>query len=198
MAWQPAIADILAVQNTIANYCIYLDNKDFDALATVFNGDEAVTDYRAIAGGAESALIKGNNKVVEWLDERVKGKLTQHATSTQKLEFTASHSCSATTYFTANTFFSMPQAEGTDVASPMLHVSLFGCYQDVLIRINKEWKIHKRVVKMHVRQSTYTPSSLDRELFFFKPWNRTHRLCACASTDTYNYQPIEICRRAKD
>jgi hypothetical protein len=162
MAWQPTASDIRAVQNTIANYSIYLDSKNFDALPTIFHGESAIVDYRAIAGGSESSLLTGANSIVEWLRDRVKGRITHHGTTTQKLEFSASDRCEGTTYFTADAFFSAPQApqaEGVGAGSPMVHYSVFGSYLDVLVLVDGEWKIAERTVVTRVRRSTCTPFS---------------------------------------
>ena len=103
MKFSPSAAEVLAVRNAIADYCIYLDNQDLESLEAVFYGPEAVADYRAIANGDDSALLTGSSKIIEWVRNRVKGRATQHALSTQKLEFLGEKMCKASTYFSANT-----------------------------------------------------------------------------------------------
>jgi hypothetical protein len=157
-SFSPSAAEILAVQNAIANYCIYLDNKDFPALETVFAGAEAVTDYRGISNGDESALITGSPKIVEWLQDRVKGRATQHALSTQKLEFFGEKLCNASTYFSANTWGAIPTRPGDNAAPQIFHLTMYGCYIDVLTKNDDgKWRIQKRGLKTHVR--IYGPNS---------------------------------------
>ena len=82
----------------------------------------------------------------------LEGKITQHALSTQVLDFeplnggSGGYKCKATTYFTANTFVDKNRTgEGLD------HVTVFGRYEDAIVEVTPgEWRIRERIVKTFV------------------------------------------------
>jgi len=139
-------ATLLSIRNTIANYCIALDTKNFSLLEKVFT-PETKADYKAVS--PKYPLIEGVGVFLERIAVILKGRITQHGLTTQRLEFeddatvSGGKVCKAITYFTANTF-----TEGQSENGELDHVTVFGMYDDKLVEIEEgEWRIIERVVK---------------------------------------------------
>jgi hypothetical protein len=100
----PTEVQLLSIRNTISNYSIALDTKNFDLLHSVFSAD-MVADYSAVS--PKNPTIKGLDDFMTRIKTILKGRSTQHALSTQRLTFEEHEGkvvCLAMTYFTANTF----------------------------------------------------------------------------------------------
>jgi hypothetical protein len=142
-------ATLLAIQNTISRYCLALDTRDFSILKDVFTTD-LQADYSAVS--PQNKDIRGLDSMIDRLMVILEGKVTQHALTTQILEFenlsghTGGYECKAMTYFTANTFVDKNRTrEGLD------HVTVFGRYKDSIIEVTPgQWRIRSRVVKTFV------------------------------------------------
>ncbi|KIW02027.1 uncharacterized protein PV09_06533 [Verruconis gallopava] len=138
-------ATLLAIQNTISRYCIALDTRDFSLLKQVFTEDLRA-DYSAVS--PQNRDIRGLDSLIDKLMVILEGKVTQHALSTQTLDFVpangrgAGYECRAVTYFTANTFVDENRTkEGLD------HVTVYGRYEDQLVELLPgEWRITERKV----------------------------------------------------
>jgi hypothetical protein len=154
MPYEPTAATLNAIRNTLSNYCIALDTKQFDLLRTVFV-PEVICNYTAVSPTNPSII--GLDKFLERIQIILKGRITQHALSTQRLEFDEKDgkvNCQALTYFTANTF--------TEEDGQLNHVSVFGYYEDLLYEVDGGWKIFERTVKAFYprikNSSTIAPS----------------------------------------
>jgi hypothetical protein len=142
-------ATLLAIQNTISRYCLALDTHDFALLKAVFTTDVRA-DYSAVS--PQNKDVRGLDSMIDRLMVILEGKITQHALSTQILDFEPSthvigaYNCKAITYFTANTFVDKNRTkEGLD------HVTVFGRYEDSIVEVTPgEWRIHERTVKTFV------------------------------------------------
>jgi len=141
MPYQPTAANLLAIRNTLSNYPIALDTKDFALLHKVF-APSIECDYTAVT--PQYPTISGLDTFLDRIQIILKDKTTQHALSTQRLEFEELEGrlvCNAVTYFTANTFT-------TEEDGGLGHVSVFGMYEDELCLVGDgQWRIFKRTVK---------------------------------------------------
>lgn len=154
-------ATLLSIKNTISLYCLALDTHDFDLLHKVFSKD-VKAEYAAVS--PQYPNIEGLDTFLERITSILNGKVTQHALSTQILDFEAtgtdSWDCNAITYFTANTFFGL----GRD-GNKLDHVSVFGRYEDQLVEVESgEWRIVKRVVKTFVSEILSLSRKISRDL----------------------------------
>jgi hypothetical protein len=142
-------ATLLAIQNTLSRYCLALDTHDFALLKAVFATD-VHADYSAVS--PQNKDVHGLDSMIDRLMVILEGKVTQHALSSQILDFEPSkdvpgaYECKAVTYFTANTFVDKNRTKkGLD------HVTVFGRYEDLIVEITPgEWRIRERVVKTFV------------------------------------------------
>jgi len=137
-----AEATLLNIRNTLALYSVALDTKNYHLLEKVFAAD-VECDYSAVT--PHYPTITGLATFLDRIDKVLKDKKTQHALSTQTLDFEDDGKiCVAMTYFTANTF-----SERED--GKLEHVSVFGWYDDRLLRgRDGEWRIKKRKVNTFV------------------------------------------------
>jgi hypothetical protein len=143
MSYEPTAATLNTIRNTLSNYCIALDTKEFNLLHKVF-APNVICDYTAVS--PTNPAIIGIEKFLERIQIILKGRITQHALSTQRLEFEEKDGkviCQAFTYFTANTF--------TTEEGELNHVSVFGYYEDLLKETeNGGWRIFERKVNSFV------------------------------------------------
>jgi|SRR5579871_32236 len=132
---------ILNIQNTLANYCIALDDQDFQLLHKVFTPD-TVANYGAVTSGNDD--IHGVDSIITKIEEVLKNKRTQHALSTQRITFRVDGSCDVRTYFQVHTFTDDPE-------TGLKHTTFFGYYDDHLKDVGTQtWCILERKVKAHV------------------------------------------------
>jgi len=146
-------AALLAIKNTISLYCVALDTQSFHLLNDCFSTD-IKADYAAVS--PQNPKIEGLEDFIERIKVILDGKITQHALSTQMLDFESdgkeSWECKAVTYFTANTFV-MANRDGQKVD----HVSVFGMYRDRLVEEEPgKWKIVERTVKTFVSFTVFS------------------------------------------
>jgi hypothetical protein len=106
--FEPTASTLLTIRNTISNYSIALDTKQFPLLHEVFSAD-FIADYSAVS--PQNPTINGLEDFLTRIKRILEGRQTQHALSTQRLTFEEGESkgkdgviCVAMTYFTANTF----------------------------------------------------------------------------------------------
>jgi SnoaL-like domain len=129
----------LTIRNTLADYCIALDDQNFDLLRSVFTND-TTADYSAVTPGSDP--LHGVDAIIAKVETVLKDRKTQHALSTQKIEFQSDGSAEVRTYFTANTF---------TTAGEYMHFQVFGYYQDRLVdEGDGKWRIMTRTVGTHV------------------------------------------------
>ncbi|KAF2434407.1 hypothetical protein EJ08DRAFT_465726 [Tothia fuscella] len=126
---------ILSIRNTLCNYPIALDTKNFALLSSVFSLDVRC-NYAAVT--PQHPEINGLEDLIKKLKVVLEGKSTQHALSTQRLTFhDDGKTCDALTYFTTNTF-----SERED--GGLEHVTVFGYYEDKLVEGEEGWRIVER------------------------------------------------------
>lgn len=172
MSYEPSAATLNKIRNTISNYCIALDTKEFAILHSVFTKD-VVCDYTAVSPTNPSII--GIEKFLERIQIILKGRITQHALSTQRLEFVENKDegviCNAMTYFTANTF--------TTEEGALNHVSVFGFYVDKLMEVDGEWLIFERKVNSFVSCLSFffDPFFLDSPQAALELWIRYRLIC---------------------
>lgn len=132
---------LLTIRNTLANYCIALDTKQYDLLNSVFAKD-VQCNYAAVT--PQNSSIHGVDAFIEKINIVLDGKRTQHGLTTQRLTFEEDGKlCNALTYFTANTFSENDQG--------LLHVTVFGYYEDRLKEVEAgQWRIVERKVNTFV------------------------------------------------
>jgi len=133
---------ILNIQNTIADYCIALDDQNFELLHKVFTPD-TVANYAAVTDGNDE--IRGVDSFISKVEKVLKNTRTQHALSTQRITFKDDGSCDVRTYFQAHIFTEDPE-------TGVRHTTFFGYYDDNLKEVGTQnWRILKRKVNGHVR-----------------------------------------------
>lgn len=129
--------DHIAIQNTLARYCIALDDKDFAALSDVFVAD-CDTHYPFPGGD-----LKGITAVQNAIQARLKPVTTQHALTTQTITISEDGiTASAVAYFTA-VHFGTGAKEGQSLTA-------YGKYLDKLVRSETQsgqWRIKQRECK---------------------------------------------------
>ncbi|KAJ4316034.1 hypothetical protein N0V94_005661 [Neodidymelliopsis sp. IMI 364377] len=84
--------DILAIKNVISRYCEALDTKNFDALGKVFV-ENVDADYPF------NSNLEGVDAVAKAIQNRLGPIRTHHNLTTQKIEFSATGTAHAVTYF---------------------------------------------------------------------------------------------------
>src|SRR5215469_2897543 len=133
---------ILNIQNTLADYCIAVDDQNYQLLRKVFTPD-TVANYGAVTDGNDD--IRGVDSFITKVEEALKNKRTQHALSTQRITFRGDGSCDVRTYFQAHTFSDDPE-------TGLRHTTFFGYYDDNLKEVGPQtWRILQRKVNGHVR-----------------------------------------------
>lgn len=138
---------LLNIQNVLADYCIALDDHNFQLLHQVFT-PETVANYGAVTDGNND--IRGVESIIAKVEQVLKNNRTQHALSTQRMTFRDDGSCDVRTYFQAHTFSTVAGGEFS-------HTTFFGYYQDHLREVEPgQWRILERKVNGHVS----TPAEL--------------------------------------
>lgn len=132
---------LLNVKNVLADYCIAIDDQNFQLLHQVFTPD-TIANYGTVTEGNND--IRGVDSIIAKVEEVLKDKRTQHALSTQRITLLPDGSCDVRTYFQAHTF-------GTDANGELSHTTFFGYYDDHLTEVAEgTWRILKRTVSGHV------------------------------------------------
>lgn len=134
--------DYEAIRNTLSNYCIALDSKDFSLLTSVFTSDVDAQYPFAHHTSCES--------IAAAIQKRLQHITSQHALTTQIINISGNgKTASATTYFTG-IHFGQGKWKGQQVTA-------WGKYVDSLVLTEGEekgapgasgkWLVSKRVVE---------------------------------------------------
>ncbi|KAK3063231.1 hypothetical protein LTS18_002067 [Coniosporium uncinatum] len=131
--------DHVAIQNTIARYCVALDTKDWELLSSSVFTKDVSADYPF------NKTMSDVKTVANAIKNRLGEVITQHALTTQIIEVNRDgKTASAETYFTGN-HFGHGKYEGQVLVA-------YGKYVDQLVCTGqgqgtyREWRIKKRTV----------------------------------------------------
>lgn len=112
------VPEILAIQKVLADYCLYLDDNDFESWATLFVPDAQVHAFGQIWDGRDE-IVSRVSRAVHGLHMAGLPSIAvdgDRATSRQNFQFLA--------------------ADG--------HVLRIGMYHDELVRVDGSWRIATR------------------------------------------------------
>ncbi|MDX2274584.1 MAG: nuclear transport factor 2 family protein [Hyphomonadaceae bacterium] len=128
---QTAMADVLEIQALLATYVFALDEKDFDALDSVFTPD-ASFDYTATGG------VTGDWKTIKpWLQAALaRFPVTQHLVGLPRIRLDGDKATCATMLFNPM----LVKHNGKDVL-----FFIGATYRDDLVRTKEGWRITRRV-----------------------------------------------------
>ena len=125
------IADRLAIDDLLTRYAWAIDDKDWDALATVFTEDARI-DYTSAGGIAGT-----RDEVVAWLAETLSAfTMTQHMVTTRQITLDGARA-------TARSMLYSPMG----LADGKGGLRVFypgGVYRDRLRRTSEGWRIEER------------------------------------------------------
>ena len=125
------ISDRLEIQDLFARYCFAIDERDWDALDTIFTPDARI-DYTE-TGGAKGSLAE----IKAWLPLALERfPAFQHMVATTKLDLDGDRATSRTILF--NPMVNRSEAGGEQV----FFIGLW--YRDSLVRTADGWRIAKR------------------------------------------------------
>lgn len=129
------MSDRLEIQDLFARYSFAIDERDWDALDTIFTSDARI-DYSETGGGAGSLT-----EIKAWLPKALERfPMFQHLAATTKLTLAGDSATSRTILFNPMVF---PAADG----SP--HTFFIGLwYRDRLVRTADGWRICERYEEM--------------------------------------------------
>ena len=126
------VADRLAIDGLLSRYAWAIDDKDWDALATVFTEDAHI-DYTS-AGG----IAGDRDTVVAWLAETLAGfPMTQHMVTTRDISLDGDRATARSMVYNP---MGLPDGDGG--------LRIFytgGVYRDRLRRTADGWRIEERV-----------------------------------------------------
>ncbi|KAH9204894.1 SnoaL-like domain-containing protein [Leptodontidium sp. 2 PMI_412] len=129
-----AVSDHELVRNCIARYCIGVDLNDWEIFSSAFLDSGKATFPEPIGTVERIIALKAT------VQGMVANLQTQHALSTQVIEFTGERTADATTYATAD-LFGVGKNEGK-------HATNRGIYQDKLVKViidgREDWRIAER------------------------------------------------------
>jgi 3-phenylpropionate/cinnamic acid dioxygenase small subunit len=129
------ISDRLEIQDLMDRYCYAIDERDWDALDTVFTPD-AVIDYTE-SGGVKGSLVE----IKAWLPKALERfPAFQHMIATRKLVIHGDSASSRTILFNPMV---MPDKDGTPQT---FFMGLW--YRDKLVRTVNGWRIAERFEEM--------------------------------------------------
>lgn len=129
------ISDRLEIQDLFARYSFAIDDRDFDALESIFTPD-AIIDYSE-TGGAKGTV----GEIKAWLPVAMKRfPMFQHMVATTKLKLDGDKATSRTILFNPMTF---RKADGQD---QVFFIGLW--YRDELVRTSDGWRISSRYEEM--------------------------------------------------
>jgi hypothetical protein len=131
-----SLQDDLAVRNTLSQYCIALDTKNFDLLHDVFTAD-------VIANYPFNPNLTGVKAVKDAIQNRLGPIKTWHGLTTQRIVFESPSKAEAATYFTGAHFGQGPH-EGKVL-------NAYGRYEDELVQSGGKWLISERKVVFTAR-----------------------------------------------
>ena len=129
------ISDRLEIQDLFARYCFAIDDRDWDALETIFTPD-ATIDYTE-TGGTKGSLAE----IKAWLPIALKRfPAFQHMVATTKLMLDGDSANSRTILFNPMV---LPDKDGT---AQTFFIGLW--YRDRLVRTEAGWRIAERHEEM--------------------------------------------------
>lgn len=129
------ISDRLEIQDLFARYSFAIDERDFDALDTVFTPDARI-DYTE-TGGAKGTLPE----IKAWLPVALERfPMFQHMVATTKLELAGDEARSRTILFNPMTH------KAEDGTEQVFFIGLW--YRDRLVRTADGWRIAERYEEM--------------------------------------------------
>ena len=129
------VSDRLEIEDLMARYCFAIDERDWDALGSVFTPD-ALIDYSE-SGGAKGSLAE----IKAWLPRALERfPAFQHMIATRKLVLDGDSATSRTILFNP-----MVMA-GPDGAPQTFFMGLW--YRDRLVRTEAGWRIAERYEEM--------------------------------------------------
>jgi len=150
--------DYIAIQNTIARYCMALDSKDFNLLTQVFTGDvDAVYPFgghiksvQKVTEAIQRRFVssRGNGASSLLNDPRLSPVTTQHALTTQHIEISEDgKSAHATTYFTG-IHFGQGKWQGKEVTAWGKYIDqlILNANETSLPGASGQWLIYRREV----------------------------------------------------
>jgi 3-phenylpropionate/cinnamic acid dioxygenase small subunit len=127
------LVDRLEIERLIVKYAWAIDEKDWDALDTVFLPD-AYLDYSSNPGGAAGPY----GEIRSWLEKSLAPfPVTQHLVTNIDVTLDGDRA-------TARTMVYNPMGAATR-DGPLHYFFLGGRYDDELVRTNEGWRIAKRV-----------------------------------------------------
>jgi 3-phenylpropionate/cinnamic acid dioxygenase small subunit len=129
------ISDRLEIQDLFARYTFAIDDRDYDALDSVFTPD-ATIDYTE-TGGAKGTVAE----IKAWLPVAMERfPMFQHMVATTQLKLDGDRATSRTILFNPMTY---RKPDGED------HVFFIGLwYRDELVRTEQGWRISSRYEEM--------------------------------------------------
>ena len=141
------LQDRLAIDDLLVRYAWAIDDKDFDALDTVFTADAHI-DYTATGGIAGSLA-----EIKPWLAESLAAfPATQHLLSNSQVTITGDTA-------TARTAGYNPMGAATR-EGPLHFFFMGGIYADQMVRTPDGWRIKQRV-----EHFVWMDGKLPRELY---------------------------------
>lgn len=130
------ISDRLEIQELFARYSFAIDDRDWDALDSVFTPD-AVIDYSE-SGGAKGSL----SEIKAWLPAALERfPMFQHLVATSKIKIDGDMATCRTILFNP-----MVYKPGGDEADQVFFMGLW--YRDRLVRTAQGWRIAERYEEM--------------------------------------------------
>ena len=127
------LLDRLRIEQTLVSYCLYLDRMDLTSLAGLFSGT-CVVDY----GDNPGLKSNGPESLARSLERMWRWTRTSHHLSNIVVEFVDRDTANCTSYVHAW----HERADGSTA-------TIFGQYQDVVIRHSDRWLIHRRRMVMN-------------------------------------------------
>ena len=129
--------DIDSIRNTLAQYSLSIDSKDFAGFQLVFTPD-AVADYSQPIG-----VLHGLSNIQQTLSAALANVKSQHSLTTQHITLLSGNIANATTYVIASQF-------GVGIYDGQL-LTVWAKYDDALRMDGGSWLIYDRRVTFMVR-----------------------------------------------
>lgn len=129
------MSDRIEIQDLFARYSFAIDERDWDALDSVFTPDARI-DYTE-TGGATGSLAE----IKAWLPTALaRFPMFQHMVATTRLTLTGDRATSRTILFNPMTY------RGDDGSEQVFFIGLW--YRDALVRTPAGWRISERYEEM--------------------------------------------------
>lgn len=135
------ISDRLEIQDLFARYSFAIDERDWDALDSVFTPDARI-DY-AETGGAKGSLAQ----IKAWLPVALERfPVFQHMVATTRLTLDGDTATSRTILFNPMVYRPEGSRGGKGGADQVFFIGLW--YRDTLVRTPAGWRIRERTEKL--------------------------------------------------